>query len=205
MRRTVFGVILLLLLSPPWAVAQKLDSTNDVPKEVRALEGTYTGAWTMFGIDEKGEVVKRMSWTDTVKAGNSKVEGNRAYTTITDEMTFEGAPRPFKTEGKEGYFLNKDGTLGECFIETNGQVNRLAKLADNVWTYTTAANEQELGRLGFPKGAAGQHVVVKVVTKEQGVETHHISRVSTVTWKDKDGKERALQFVSLQGHHKKER
>src|SRR4051812_34286862 len=49
----------------------------DIPKEVRALAGTYTGAWTMYGIDEKGEVVKRMAWTDTMKAGSPEVKGER--------------------------------------------------------------------------------------------------------------------------------
>src|SRR5205085_8014865 len=111
---------------------------------------------------------------------------------------------PFKVEGKEGYFLNKDGGLGEYFIESFGQVHRMVKLKDNVWSYATPAAEQELTRLGFPKGASGEHVVVKVVTKEQGVETHRVIRVTTVSWKDKDGKERTLQLVSLQGYHKRQ-
>jgi hypothetical protein len=47
-------------------------------------------------------------------------------------------------------------------------------------------------------------VLVKVVTKEQGVETHRISRLTTVSWKDREGKDRWLQFVSLQGFHKRQ-
>ena len=58
--------------------------------------------------------------------------------------------------------------------------------------------------MGFPKGAAGRHVVVKVITNEAGVETHRISRVTTVSWRDHEGKERWSQFVSLQGFHKRE-
>jgi hypothetical protein len=182
----------------------KPDVPADIPKEVRALEGTYSGAWTMYGIDENGEVVKRMAWTDTMKAGNPAVKGGRAYVTTTDEMMFEGAKgQPFKVEGKEGHYMTKDGGLGDYFIETFGQVYRLAKLGTNVWSYAAPAAEQELARLGFPKGASGQHVVVKVVTTEQGVETHRVSRVTTVSWKDKKGNERALQFVSLQGYHKR--
>jgi hypothetical protein len=205
MRRILFvQTCLLVLVTPGNGITQKPDAGKEVPQEVRALEGAYTGSWTMYGINDKGEVVKRMAWTDTVKASNAKVEGNRAYVTTTVEMTFEGTPRPIKIEGKEGYFLNKDGGLGEYFIETYGQTYRLAKLSDNVWAYAAAANEQELSRLGFPKGASGQHVVVKVVSKEQGVEAHRISRVTTVAWKDKDGKEQTLQFVSLQGRHKRE-
>jgi hypothetical protein len=80
----------------------------------------------------------------------------------------------------------------------------MVKVGDNVWSYTAPAAAQELGRLGFPDNASGQHVLVKVVTKEQGVETHRISRLTTVNWKDKEGKERWLQFVSLQGLHKRQ-
>src|SRR5262249_11528656 len=111
---------------------------------------------------------------------------------------------PFKVQGKEGYFLTKEGALGEYFIETYGQLQRMVKLGSNVWSYAAPAAEQELTRLGFPKGASGQHVLVKVITKEQGIETHRISRVTTVSWKDSDGKERTLQFVSLQGYHKRQ-
>jgi hypothetical protein len=199
------SLVAVWVLSATAGTDPKPDVPRDVPKEVRALEGTYSGAWTMFGIDEKGEIVKRMTWTDTMKAGSPEVKGERAYVTTTDEMTFEGAKGPpFKVEGKEGYYLTKDGGLGDYFIETYGQVHRLAKLGVNVWSYAAPAAEQELARLGLPKGASGQHVVVKVVTTEQGVETHRVSRVTTVIWKDKDGKERVLQFVSLQGYHKRQ-
>jgi hypothetical protein len=175
--------------------------TAPVPEAVRALVGTYTGAWTLFGIDDKGQVVKRTAWTDTVTAANPERTGDRAFVTTTDEMKFEGAPAPFKVQGREGYLLTKDGGLGDYFIDMNGQVRRMVKLADDVWTYAAPADGPELARLGFPNGATGQHVLVKVVTREQGVETHRISRVSTVSWKDKDGGERTTQFVSLQGFH----
>lgn len=175
------------------------------PKEVRELTGTYTGSWTMFGIDEKGEVVKRMAWTDTMKAEKPEVKGDQAYVSTTDEMTFEGGRiPPIKVQGREGYFLKKDGGLGDYFIDTTGQANRMVKLGDNVWSYTTPASAQELAMLGFPREASGQHVIVKVITREQGVEAHRISRLTTVSWKEKEGKERWLQFVSLQGFHKRQ-
>jgi hypothetical protein len=140
-----------------------------------------------------------------MKAVGPEVKGDRAQVATTDEMTFEGGKAPpFKIEGKEGYFLKKDGSLGDYFIETFGQINRLVKVGDNVWSYTTPASAQELTRLGFPKEATGQHVVVKVIGREQGVETHRVSRLSTVTWTDKGGKERVSQFVSLQGYHKRQ-
>ena len=207
MQRKLCVLVLALILYSAWAIFPRADAEPkvDIPKEVRWLEGTYVGSWTMYGIDEKGEVVKKMAWTDTMKASSAEVKDDRAFVATADEMTFEGSKDPsYRIVGKEGYFLKKDGSLGEYFIETFGQVNRITKLADNVWSYSTPASEMELGRLGFPKGASGQHVVVKVVGNEQGAETHRISRVTTVTWKDKEGKERTLQFVSLQGHHKKQ-
>ena len=115
-------------------------------------------------------------------------------------MTFEGGRiPPAKVPGKEGYFLNKDGGLGDYFIEASGQTNRMLKIGANVWTYTTPAMAQELVRLGFPKDASAQHVVVKVITNEQGVETHRISRLTTVQWKAKEGEERALTIRQLAG------
>jgi hypothetical protein len=205
MRWTWVLALFVIAIGDGVRTARGADPKADVPKEVRALEGTYTGSWTMYGIDEKGEVVKRMTWTDTLKAGGAEVKDGRAQVPTMDEITFEGAKGPpFKVEGKEGYYLTKDGGLGEYFIETYGQVHKLAKLKDNVWSYASTAAEQELTRLGFPKGASGEHVVVKVVAKEEGVETHRISRVTTVRWKDKDGKEQTLQFVSLRGYHKRQ-
>ena len=198
----IFNLV-LLGMAPPHAAADE-EKAADVPREVRALEGTYIGSWVMYGIDEQGEVVKKMAWTDTMKAAGAEIKGDRAQVKTTDEMMFEGSQAPpFKVGGKEGYFLKQDGTLGDYFIETFGQVNRLVKVGENVWSYTAPAFPQELNRLGFPKGATGRHVVVKVVGKEQGVETHRISRLSTVTWMDKGGKERVSQFVSLQGYHKR--
>jgi hypothetical protein len=181
------------------------DPKPDVPKEVRALEGTYIGSWTMFGIDDKGAVVKRLSWTDTMKAERAEMRGDRAFVVTTDEMSFEGGNIPArKVEGREGYFFDKDGNLGDYFIESSNQVHRMARLGEHVWSCATPAVEQELIQLGFPKGTSGQHVIVKVVTNEQEVETHRVSRLTTVTWKDKEGSQQTLQFVSLQGHHKRQ-
>ena len=47
-------------------------------------------------------------------------------------------------------------------------------------------------QLGVPKGGSTVHVLVKVVTKEGGVETHRITRLTTATWKDADGGYSAL-------------
>jgi hypothetical protein len=196
--------LVILGVATSFLIAHRKDAPASPPKEVRDIAGTYTGSWAMYGIDEKGAVVKRMAWTDTVKAENPEVKGDRAFVTMTDEMTFEGGKiPPFKTKGTEGYFLTKDGGLGDYFVEVGGKLNRMVKVSDNVSSYVAPAEARDLGMLGFPKDASGQHVLVKVVTTEQGVETHRITRLTTVSWKDKDGKERWQQFVSLQGFHKR--
>jgi hypothetical protein len=204
---TIAGLLSLFWVSTvsPGLRADEKGAGNSVPKEVRDMAGRYTGAWTLYGIDDKGAVTKRAAWTDTVTAEKPEVKGDRAFVSLTDEMTFEGRNEPFAMRGTEGYFLKKDGGVGDYFIETAGQIKRMVRLGENVWTYATAASAQELGQLGFPQNASGQHVLVKVVTTERGVETHRISRLTTASWKDKDGTERWLQFVSLQGFHKRQR
>ena len=158
----------------------------------------------MFGIDDKGQVVKKAAWTDIIKTENPAIKGDRAFVTTSDEMIFEGGKiPPRKYQGTEGYFINKDGSLGDYFIESSGQTTKMHKLADNTWVYSIPAATQEVAQLGFSNITSAQHVLVKVVTQENGTQTHRITRITTVIWKDKEGKEICTQFVSLQGFHKK--
>jgi hypothetical protein len=175
------------------------------PKPVVELAGVYRGTWSMYGIDEKGASVKRMAWTDVMTASSPVVERGRAFVSTLDEMTFEGGRiPPMKIKGTEGYFVAPDGTLGDYFIEANGQTHRVTKLGQNTWVYTTAAYPQELSQLGFKDVVSGQHTVIKTVTSEDGLETHHSSRVTLVNWKDAAGKSRWIQYVSLEGVHRRE-
>ncbi len=180
-------------------------SAKQIPKELSDLLGTFVGEWAIFGIDEKGQIVKKISWTDTIKTEKPVVKDDRAYVTTSDEMIFEGGKiPPRKYQGTEGYFINKDGSLGEYFIESFGQITKMHKLADNIWVYGIPAATQEIAQLGFSNITSAQHVLVKVVTQENGAQTHRITRVTTVNWKDKEGKDLCTQFVSLQGYHKKQ-
>src|SRR5947208_9812265 len=115
--RCLFLMLAILCYAPTSPLRGADPPTAAVPEAVRALVGTCAGSWTLFGIDDKGQVVKRMAWTDAIKAANPERTGDRAFVTTTDDMTFEGAPAPFKVQGKEGYFLTKDGGLGDYFIE----------------------------------------------------------------------------------------
>jgi hypothetical protein len=181
------------------------NNPTQIPKEVKDLVGTYTGSWTIYGLDANGQVIKQAAWTDTIKAENPVVEKSRAFVTTSDEMIFEGSGiPPMKVSGKEGYLLNSDGSLGEYFIETNGQIYKMQKLGENVFAYSVPAAPQELAGLGTANVLSAQHTLIKVVTFEQGVETHNISRLTTVHWKDANGKERTTQFISLQGRHQRQ-
>jgi hypothetical protein len=201
---TVFSLTLLTVCFSASLYAQ--NKSGQIPKEVSDIVGTYTGSWTSYGLDANGQVVKQAAWIDTLKAENPILEKNRAVVITATEMTFEGGRiPPMKVPGKEGYIINSDGSLGEYFIETFGQTYKMQKLGDNVLAYTVPVSQQELTRIGAVSAVSGHHVLVKVVTFEQGIETHNISRLTTVRWKDATGRERTTQFVSLQGHHKKQR
>ena len=179
------------------------NAAQKIPAEVQAIAGTFTGAWTSYTLNDKGEVVKQAAWTDTIKAEKPSALADRAYVETTDEMTFEGGRiPPQKVVGKEGYMLNKDGSLGDYYIEIFGQTIPMKKLSENVQAYSVPANAREFTMLG-DRFISGIHALVKTTTIEQGVETHSITRITTARWKDAEGKERLTQFVSLQGQHKK--
>ena len=179
-------------------------TAQEVPKEVKALAGTYTGSWSMFGLDQKGTIVAKMSWTDVLEAQNPVVKDGQAYVTTIDNMVFEGNIPPQKVMGKEGYFLNEDGSLGDYFIEMAGQKLKMIKIDQDVWTYTSSVNPYEYSIMGFTDVLFAKHVLVKVITLEDEVETHRISRVTTVHWTGKDHKEQWIQFISLQGIHRRQ-
>ena len=175
------------------------------PRRFANLEGKYVGSWTAFGIDEEGQVVKLVSWTDTIQAENPQIDGEQAYVLTTGEMVFDSSNiPPMKIAGKEGYFLLPDDSLGDYFVETNGQISKSNQLSENVWISVTPASSQDLASYRLPNVSSGQHILNKVVTSEEGVEIHRITRVTTVNWTDQAGQERSTQFVSLQGFHQRQ-
>jgi hypothetical protein len=58
------SVLLLALLLSACQPIQRDPAAHVVPQAVRDLAGTYAGSWTLFGIDEEGQVVKLAAWTD---------------------------------------------------------------------------------------------------------------------------------------------
>lgn len=196
----LFCVLVILSLVPTIPI---FSENQELPKEVKDLLGTYTGSWIMYGIDSKGEIVEKMKWTDTIEAKNPEIKDGRAFVTTVDKMKFEGGIPPQEINGTEGYFLNEDGSLGDYYFESFGQVYKMVKLDKETWVYSVPAIPGRLSFLGFKDVISGRHVVVKEVSKEEGTEFHRISRVTTVNWKDQDGKSRWKQFISLRGYHKR--
>ena len=58
-------------------VASPILADNGVPDAVRALASEYQGEWTLYGVDQEGNVVKQMVWTDVLRAVSPTVEGDR--------------------------------------------------------------------------------------------------------------------------------
>jgi hypothetical protein len=202
-QKTLIPAFFLLLFCGLTADAQTPNAAPKIPAEVEAIAGTLTGSWTTYTLNDKGETIKQMSWTDVIRAEKPAIAGDRAFVETTDELTFDGGRiPPQKVLGKEGYFIGKDGSLGDYFIEFFGQTVAMKKLGKDIWAYTIPANAREFAMLG-DKFISGTHVLVKATVVDQGVETHNITRITTVRWKDAEGKERLTQFVSLQGQHRK--
>jgi hypothetical protein len=176
----------------------------EIPKEIQSLVGSYHGEWAAYGVDSVGQIIKTTSWVDTITLSDPVIESNRVYAYTEDKMYFNGGlVPPMKVSGIEGYFLNDDGSLGDYFFEIYGQVYRMHELNNNTWVYAMPGSPQEMANFGFTDIISAQHVVVKVVAQEDGTEMHRITRISTVNWKDKDGRKRWIQYTSLEGFHKR--
>jgi hypothetical protein len=201
----ISSVLFILVITSFCFVSDSAAQTVDkkIPAEVQTLVGTYTGAWTLYGINDKGEVIKQLAYTDVMKAENPTVAADRVYVSTMDAITFEGGKvPPANIPGKEGYLLNKDGSLGDYYLENSGRTIRFQKLDKDSHIYSTPAGGGEFPLIS-DKFLSGVHVLVRTITFDHGIETHHVTRLTTVCWTGADGKEMAKQFVSLQGQHKK--
>lgn len=204
-RAALIALAALALFSPASSLPEDeaAASASDVPPEVKALAGHYHGEWQMFGIDGKGQVVEGYRWTDVVEATRPRVEQGRALVSTTCTMNLPGGKQR-SIEGAEGYYLHEDGTLGDYFLVMAGKTVRMPKLADRVFCYSLDADPGEFRALGFPADVHGSNVMVKAVVDEAGVETHRLTRISTLQWMEADGTPRTLQFTSLKGWHRRE-
>jgi hypothetical protein len=105
---------------------------------------------------------------------------------------------------KEGYMLGPDPSTAVHYFETNGQTYVYHELEAGVSSYVAPASAQELSMLGFTNAEWGQHVLVKVITTDNGVSTERITRITTAKWTDGMGQSRSSQVLTLQGFHQKQ-
>ena len=194
--KAICGTIMVLLL----AAANSYGGESALAAAGK-IAGSYTGNWAIYGVVD-GNVVMKSKWTDVLTATEPVQSPGRAFVSVTDDMTFaDGSVKTTKFE--EGYFVNADGTAGERFYELNGSAVVFRKLTDNDWAFYTVPSEEELRFLGFdPKTVlSASHITVKTTTLQANTETDHVTRITTVQWKDAAGSIMSIQFVSMNGTH----
>ena len=117
-------------------------------------------------------------------------------------MNFQGGGVR-ETHFLEGFYKDKDGVAGDRFYEVNGAVVKFKKLNQNTWIFETPVDPGELSFLGFDpkKVVSAVHTTTKVTTYEGEKDTDHITRLTTVQWKEDSGTLQSIQFVSMKGYH----
>ena len=138
-------------------------------------------------------------------AFDARVERRRALVSTIDTITYDDKRLgEVKVEGSEGYELRPDGSLAGYFICMQGHAPvSVVRVSANSWAYATNASRFELQQLGFKKAIRGEHTIIRVVTVDEGVQTHRVTRLSTVRFMDR-GRRRWTQYVSLDGFHRRE-
>lgn len=181
-------------------------STTDasVPEKdpLEAIAGTYTGEWTLFGVDADGATRTVSHWTDVVTTADPVLQADRTYLSCTDTMTFDGMTQPIVVTWTEGFMLEPDGSVGPRYFEQRGQIVVENQIAPGIFSYAQTATSQELAQLGFTNSTEGGHVTVKVVTTDEGIDTERITRISTVKWTDAAGAVQTTQMTTMQGWHR---
>lgn len=196
--KTLLGLALALGAMTIGCASTGAESALDAASKIA---GTYTGQWSMYGLAD-GHVVEKASWTDRLEAGHSVEDHGRAYVEVTDTMTFaNGQTRTSKFI--EGYSAKPDGSAGDRFYEIGGTATHFKKLTERDWVYQATPDPGELWFLGVnPQDVVfASHVTTKTTTFEGPIDTDHVTRLTTIQWKDADGKIHSTQFVSMKGEH----
>ncbi|MCA9691343.1 MAG: hypothetical protein R3A51_13055 [Nannocystaceae bacterium] len=181
------------------------DGDDPVAAALDAKAGTYMGSWELFGYDPMAGAYPAFAWTDVVTAQNPTVEADRAYLDVTDVITFEMGGG-YEQMWIEGFQLNEDGTPGAEFIEMMGVVTVLEEVEPDHYVYEQPVTEQDLMLIAgvtLENLVSGTHVVDKVVTHPGGVETHTISRTTSIEYTDDADQLVTIEFESLRGTHEK--
>lgn len=193
----VENAILFYIISLP-----SLIYGQSAKEAITKLAGNYSGEWTSYMMSKDGEIVKAISWIDTLKCGEPIINDTSAYVDVFSSMVFDNPQvPPYKMAFQEGYKLKK-GKVGAHYFTIMGVEQQEQKVDENTYVISKAISPFELKQMGFESTLEATTTTTKVIMEIDGTEYHKITGISTVKWKE--GSDIKLkQFVSLEGFHKK--
>ena len=176
--------------------------SQTIEAEINKLSGVFTGEWTTYKLNEKGEVVKVNAWQDTLRAGTPIINDTLAYVNINSVMHFENEfIPPYKMQFTEGFKLS-DGEIEHHFFTIMGAEHIEHKINEHTYVITQPIMPFELKQLGITSAKTATNTTVKEIIDLNGKEVHLVTITSTIVWVEND-EEKYTQYVSCKGYHKR--
>lgn len=177
-------------------------NAQTIESELNKISGHFIGVWTSYKYSSNGEIIKDMSWNDTISTDNQVINDSIAYVNVKSTMTFNNPDiPPYKMEFQEGFDL-LDGKIINRFFIAMGVKSIESKVSSNTHIFSQPINSSELNQLGFSSAIEAYHTTVKLTLFIDGKEVHKITRISTIVWEN-NSKIETVQFVSLKGYHER--
>jgi len=170
------------------------------------LVGTYTGEWTMFGLDADDKAQAAQNFTDSVTASNPRIENGRAIVDVAATMDMGGGGPPFQLAFIEGVIVGENGARGDYFVELQGNVQMYKEVKPNVWETESPLNPrdyQAMANVTAENVIGGWKRSTKVVSWVDGSERHDITVLTHVEYTNAAGKTITVEFTSMVGFHQK--
>ena len=176
--------------------------SQTVEAEINKLSGVFTGEWTTYKLNEKGEVVIVNAWQDTLRAGTPIINDTLAYVNINGILHFENEfIPPYKMQFTEGFKLS-NGEIEHHFFTIMGTELIEHKINEHTYVITQPIMPFELKQLGIASAKTATNTTVKEIIDLNGEEVHLVTITSTIVWVKND-EEKYTQYVSCKGYHKK--
>ena len=176
--------------------------SQSIENEIKKFAGVFSGEWTAFKLNEKLEVVKSIAWKDTLRTNKPIIKDSLAFVNIKSVMVFENPQiPPYKMTFTEGFKI-KDNQIDFHYFKTMGKETIETKIGDNTYVISQDISPFELKQLGINSAINATNTTLKIITEENQIEVHKITRISTITFIE-NSNEKTVQFVSLKGFHKR--
>lgn len=190
----------LLILTIIWC-SQQLNAQS-IEKEIQTFTGQFAGEWTAYKMNSSGEIIKSMSWKDTLTTSDPIINDTLAFVNIKSIMTFDNPNiPPYKLDFKEGFKI-KNGIILFHFFTVMGTEAIETKVDNGTYVISQPVSTFELNQMGFKNVVEAKNTTVKVILMVNGTEVHKISRITTIMWKENE-QIWTKQFLSLEGFHKR--